>query len=83
MGIGAHIDFAALAAEVVQIAPRPLSAQGGRLPFPSETMPRIFLQPQALGLSEARRNRGFLMPKMGQNSGNSSNQSNHRGQIAQ
>ena len=36
------IDFAALAAEVDRIAPRPVSPQGGRPPYPTETMVRIW-----------------------------------------
>lgn len=35
------IDFVALAAEVDRIAPRRASPQGGRPPFPTETMVRI------------------------------------------
>lgn len=39
--IEAHIDFAAMAAEVDRVAPRPVSRQGGLPPFPTETMVRI------------------------------------------
>lgn len=39
----ACIDFAALAAEVDRIAPRPVSLQGGRPPFPTEAMVRILV----------------------------------------
>lgn len=39
--IESYIDFAALSAEVDRIAPRPVSTQGGRPPFPTETMVRI------------------------------------------
>ena len=41
--IESYIDFAALAAEVDCIAPRPVSAQGGRPPYPTETMVRILV----------------------------------------
>jgi hypothetical protein len=41
--IEAAIDFAALAAEVDRIAPRPTSPRGGRPPFPTETMVRILV----------------------------------------
>lgn len=37
------IDFAALAAEVDRVAPRPVSPQGGRPPYPTETMVRILV----------------------------------------
>jgi IS5 family transposase len=48
----AHIDFAALAAEVDQVAPRPVSAQGGRPPFPTETMVRILVLKRLYNLSD-------------------------------
>lgn len=38
-GIELHIDFAALAEEVDWVAPHPVSPQGGRPPYPTETMP--------------------------------------------
>jgi hypothetical protein len=41
--IESYIDFAALAAEVDRIAPRPVSPQGGRPPYPTETMVRILV----------------------------------------
>lgn len=41
--IGTYIDFAALAVEVDQVAPRSVSAHGGRPPFPTETMVRILV----------------------------------------
>ena len=41
--IESHIDFAALAAEVDRVAPRTVSAQGGRPPYPTETMVRILV----------------------------------------
>jgi transposase, IS5 family len=43
MKIASHIDFAALAAEVDRIAPRPVSTLGGRPPYPTETMIRILV----------------------------------------
>jgi len=36
--IESFIDFVALAAEVNRVAPRVVSPQGGRPPFPTETM---------------------------------------------
>lgn len=50
--IEACIDFAALASEVDRIAPRPLSLQGGRPPFPSETMVRILVLKRLYNLSD-------------------------------
>ena len=41
VALEAHMDFSALAAEVDRIAPRPVSDQGGRPPYPTETMVRI------------------------------------------
>jgi len=38
-----HINFSALAAEVDCIAPRVECAQGGRPPYPTETMVRILV----------------------------------------
>ena len=52
MDIGEHIDFAALAAEVDRIAPRPVSPQGGRPPFPTETMTRILVLKRLYNLSD-------------------------------
>lgn len=46
------IDFAALAAHVDGIAPRPVSAQGGRPPFPTETMVRILVLKRLYNLSD-------------------------------
>jgi len=40
--IESHLDFAALAAEIDRVGPRPVSAQGGRPPYPIETMVRIW-----------------------------------------
>ena len=48
----AHIDFAALAAEVDRVAPRPVSPQGGRPPFPTETMTRILMLKRLYNLSD-------------------------------
>jgi IS5 family transposase len=41
--IESYIDFASLAAEVKASVPRPVSRQGGRPPFPTETMVRILV----------------------------------------
>lgn len=39
-----HVDFAALAAKVDRVAPRPISEHGGgRPPYPTETMVRILI----------------------------------------
>ncbi len=46
------IDFAALAAEIDRIAPRPTSPQGGRPPFPTETMVRILVLKRLYNLSD-------------------------------
>lgn len=50
--IGSCIDFAALAAEVDRIAPRPVSPQGGRPPFPTEAMVRILVLKRLYNLSD-------------------------------
>lgn len=50
--IETHIDFAALAAEVDRVAPRPVSLQGGRPPFPTETMVRILVLKRLYNLSD-------------------------------
>lgn len=47
-----HINFAALAAEVDRVAPRPVSPQGGRPPFPTETMVRILFLKRFNNLSD-------------------------------
>ncbi|EEG07113.1 IS5 family transposase, partial [Pseudogulbenkiania ferrooxidans] len=47
-----HINFAALAAEVDRVAPRPVSPQGGRPPFPTETMVRILVLKRLYNLSD-------------------------------
>jgi len=49
--IESHIDFVALAAEVDRVAPRPVSAQGGRPPYPTETMVRILVLKRLYNLS--------------------------------
>jgi IS5 family transposase len=46
------IDFAALATEVDRVAPRPVSPQGGRPPFPTETMVRILVLKRLYNLSD-------------------------------
>ena len=50
--IESHIDFVALAAEVDEVAPRPASAQGGRPPYPTETMVRILVLKRLYNLSD-------------------------------
>lgn len=50
--IEAHVDFAALALVVDRIAPRPESLQGGRPPFPTETMVRILVLKRLYNLSD-------------------------------
>lgn len=52
--IDACIDFAALAAEVDRMAPRPVSSQGGRPPFPTEIMVRILVLKRLYNLSNAQ-----------------------------
>lgn len=47
-----HIDFAALAAQVDRVAPRPTSAQGGRPPYPTETMVRLLVVKRLHNLSD-------------------------------
>lgn len=47
-----HIDFATLAVEVDRVAPRPESLQGGRPPFPTETMVRILFLKRFNNLSD-------------------------------
>ncbi len=46
------IDFAALAAEVDRVAPRPASPQGGRPPYPTETMVCILVLKRLYNLSD-------------------------------
>ena len=50
--IESHIDFAALAAQVDRVAPRTVSAQGGRPPYPTETMVRILVLKRLYNLSD-------------------------------
>lgn len=50
--IESHIDFAALAAEIDRVAPRPVSPQGGRPPYPTETMVRILVLKRLYNLSD-------------------------------
>ena len=48
-----HVDFAALAAEVDRVAPRPTSENGGgRPPYPTETMVRILILKRLNNLSD-------------------------------
>lgn len=47
-----HIDFVALAQWVDAVAPRPASLQGGRPPFPTETMVRILVLKRLYNLSD-------------------------------
>lgn len=47
-----HIDFVVLAKEVDRLAPRPESLQGGRPPFPTETMVRILFLKRCNNLSD-------------------------------
>lgn len=50
--IGSYIDFAALAEEVDRVVPRPVSPQGGRPPYPTETMVRILVLKRLYNLSD-------------------------------
>jgi len=50
--IETHIDFSALAAEIDVVAPRPASTQGGRPPYPTETMVRILVLKRLYNLSD-------------------------------
>lgn len=50
--IESHIDFAALAAEIDRVAPRTVSPQGGRPPYPTETMIRILVLKRLYNLSD-------------------------------
>jgi IS5 family transposase len=50
--IESYIDFAALAVEVDAIAPRVASPQGGRPPYPTETMVRILVLKRLYNLSD-------------------------------
>jgi len=50
--IEAHINFSALAAEVDTVAPRPVSTQGGRPPYPTESMVRILVLKRLYNLSD-------------------------------
>jgi transposase, IS5 family len=47
-----HVDFAALAANIDQAAPRPSQAKGGRPPFPTALMVRVLVLQQLHGLSD-------------------------------
>ena len=48
----AHVDFAALAAEVDRVAPREVNPKGGRPPYPTETMVRILMLKRLHNLSD-------------------------------
>ncbi len=50
--IESHIDFVALAVAADEVAPRPVSAQGVRLPYPTETMVRILVLKRLYNLSD-------------------------------
>ena len=50
--IASYIDFPALAVEVGRAAPRPVSPQGGRPPYPTETMVRILVLKRLYNLSD-------------------------------
>lgn len=50
--IESYIDFAALAAQVDRVAPWPVSTQGGRPPYPSETMVRILVLKRLYNFSD-------------------------------
>jgi hypothetical protein len=47
-----HVDFAALAAETDEAAPRPGRERGGRPPFPTELMVRVLVVQQLYNLSD-------------------------------
>lgn len=50
--IGSCFDFSALAAQVDGAAPRPVSTQGGRPPYPTEVMVRILVLKRLYNLSD-------------------------------
>ena len=47
-----HVNFAALAAEIDHIAPRPSDKRGGRPPYPTELMVRILVLQHLYNLSD-------------------------------
>lgn len=47
-----HVSFAALAAEIDRIAPRPNGKQGGRPPYPTELMVRALVLQHLYNLSD-------------------------------
>ena len=47
-----HVDFAALAAQIDEAAPRPSRQRGGRPPFPTELMVRVLVVQQLYNLSD-------------------------------
>jgi len=50
--IKSYIDFAALAAEIDRVVPRPISAQGGRPPYPIKTVVRTLVLKRLYNLSD-------------------------------
>ena len=50
--IESYIDFVTLTEEVDRVAPRPVSPQGGRPPYPTETMVRILVLKRLYNLSD-------------------------------
>lgn len=50
--LSAHVDFAALAAQIDEAAPRPGRERGGRPPFPTELMVRVLVIQQLYNLSD-------------------------------
>ena len=50
--LGKHVSFAALAAEIDRIAPRPSDKQGGRPPYPTELMVRALVLQHLYNLSD-------------------------------
>ena len=47
-----HVSFAALAAEIDRVAPRPTGKQGGRPPYPTELMVRALVLQHLYNLSD-------------------------------
>lgn len=50
--LAVHVDFAALAAEIDEAAPRPRHEPGGRTLLPTELMVRVLLVQQLYSLSD-------------------------------
>jgi len=55
-----HIDFAALAADVDRVAPRLMSPQGGRPPYPTQLMVRLLVLQQLFNLADEQVERQVL-----------------------